>query len=336
MHCKTGRPVRRDAGDRQGRGVRRRRARGRRRRRLGQPDRPQPAVVLTPARPPAGDGTRNSGIARARWSSRRRSAGACRRRTSGGPILMFHSVPATTRSLAAGSDRAGRRRPRRSARGDGAAGVRRRPPRRRPARLGVGPRRDRADPPRHDDVHRGAQCTANFVYSDAAGATYLGLRRALRRHRVVDRHQRLHRPGSVPLGTRVDLSNDGNLARRGHDRRPRHAGLQLVAHRAPARHVRRQHLRLQRPRAGQGSTPATSPRSTRACPSGAVRPGSTPTAPPPATASGPTATPACGAACRRCRRTPASASATTPRTAAGATRCTPSRRASRATPARAS
>ena len=41
------RPVRRDAGDRQGRRLRRRRARGRRRGRLGQPDRPQPAVVLT-------------------------------------------------------------------------------------------------------------------------------------------------------------------------------------------------------------------------------------------------------------------------------------------------
>ena len=41
------RPLRRDARDRQGCGVRRRRARRRRRRRLGQPDRSLPAVVLT-------------------------------------------------------------------------------------------------------------------------------------------------------------------------------------------------------------------------------------------------------------------------------------------------
>ena len=42
------RPLGGDAGHRQGCGVRRRRARGRWRRGLGQPDRPQPAVVLTP------------------------------------------------------------------------------------------------------------------------------------------------------------------------------------------------------------------------------------------------------------------------------------------------
>ena len=42
----VGRALGRDAGDRQGRGVRRRRARRRRRGGLGQPDRPQPADVL--------------------------------------------------------------------------------------------------------------------------------------------------------------------------------------------------------------------------------------------------------------------------------------------------
>ena len=41
------RPLGRDAGDRQGRRLRRRRARRRRRRRLGQPDRPEPAGVLS-------------------------------------------------------------------------------------------------------------------------------------------------------------------------------------------------------------------------------------------------------------------------------------------------
>ena len=54
MYCKTGCPQRRDARDRQGRRLLRRDPRRRWRRRLGQPDRPQPTVVLTPvARPRA-------------------------------------------------------------------------------------------------------------------------------------------------------------------------------------------------------------------------------------------------------------------------------------------
>ena len=53
---------------RQGRGVRRRRARGRRRGGLGQPDRPQPAVVLTHGRRSPRRPTRNPGSSAPRWS----------------------------------------------------------------------------------------------------------------------------------------------------------------------------------------------------------------------------------------------------------------------------
>ena len=61
---------------------------------------------------------------------------------------------------------------------------------------------------------RGAQCTANFVFTDRAGHTYLGYAAhcAGTGSSTDTNGCRTH---SLPLGTRVDLSNDGNLAGKG-------------------------------------------------------------------------------------------------------------------------
>jgi hypothetical protein len=60
----------------------------------------------------------------------------------------------------------------------------------------------------------GAQCTANFVYSDGAGNTYLGYAaHCAGTGSSTDTNG--CNTGSVPLGTRVDFSNDGNLASEG-------------------------------------------------------------------------------------------------------------------------
>jgi hypothetical protein len=60
----------------------------------------------------------------------------------------------------------------------------------------------------------GAQCTGNFVFTDAAGNTYLGYAAhcaGTGSSTDTDGCQ----TDSVPLGTRVDLTNDGNLASEG-------------------------------------------------------------------------------------------------------------------------
>jgi hypothetical protein len=60
----------------------------------------------------------------------------------------------------------------------------------------------------------GAQCTGNFVFTDAAGHTYLGYAaHCAGTGSSTDTNGCL--TDSVPLGTRVDLSNDGNLAGEG-------------------------------------------------------------------------------------------------------------------------
>jgi hypothetical protein len=60
----------------------------------------------------------------------------------------------------------------------------------------------------------GAQCTANFVFTDAAGHTYLGYAaHCAGTGSSTDTNG--CQTGSVPLDTRVDLSNDGNLAGEG-------------------------------------------------------------------------------------------------------------------------
>ena len=168
----------------------------------------------------------------------------------------------------------------------------------------------------------GAQCTGNFVFSDSAGNTYVGYAaHCAGLGEATDTNGCLERVG--PARHRRHLQQGRVSGLRGHPGRLRHPGLQLVAHHAREGRVRRQHLRLQRLRPGEGQRRPTPARSTRASRSGAARPASTPTAPPPATGSGPTATPACAAASPSSRPRPASASATAPRTAAGATRSTP-------------
>jgi len=60
----------------------------------------------------------------------------------------------------------------------------------------------------------GAQCTANFVYTDGAGNTYVGYAaHCAGTGGSTDTNG--CQTGSVPLGTPVDLTNDGNLASEG-------------------------------------------------------------------------------------------------------------------------
>ncbi len=60
----------------------------------------------------------------------------------------------------------------------------------------------------------GAQCTANFVYTDDAGTTYLGYAaHCAGTGSSTDTNG--CQTASVPLGTRVDLTDDGNLASEG-------------------------------------------------------------------------------------------------------------------------
>src|SRR5690349_25104212 len=60
----------------------------------------------------------------------------------------------------------------------------------------------------------GAQCTANFVYTDGAGNTYLGYA-AHCAGTGTSTDTNGCSTGSVPLGTKVDLTNDGSLASEG-------------------------------------------------------------------------------------------------------------------------
>src|ERR1700754_269896 len=58
---------------------------------------------------------------------------------------------------------------------------------------------------------KGAQCTANFVYTDGAGNTYVGYAaHCAGQGEATDTNG--CNVASVPLGTRVDFTNDGNLA----------------------------------------------------------------------------------------------------------------------------
>src|SRR6476661_9319016 len=60
----------------------------------------------------------------------------------------------------------------------------------------------------------GAQCTANFVYTDGAGNTYVGYAaHCAGKGSSTDTNG--CNTDSVPLGTRVDFGNDGNLASEG-------------------------------------------------------------------------------------------------------------------------
>src|SRR6476620_9354047 len=60
----------------------------------------------------------------------------------------------------------------------------------------------------------GAQCTANFVYTDGAGNTYVGYAAHCAGTGAATDTDGCSTQ-SLPLGTRVDFSNDGNLASEG-------------------------------------------------------------------------------------------------------------------------
>ena len=60
----------------------------------------------------------------------------------------------------------------------------------------------------------GAQCTGNFVFTDSAGNTYLGYA-AHCAGTGSSTDTNWCQTDSVPLGTPVDLTNDGNLASEG-------------------------------------------------------------------------------------------------------------------------
>ena len=81
----------------------------------------------------------------------------------------------------------------------------------------------------------GAQCTANFVFTDGAGNVYVGYAaHCAGKGAATDTNG--CNVDSVPLGTKVDLHQRRQPRLRGHPGRHRHAGLQLLDHREAARH----------------------------------------------------------------------------------------------------
>ena len=148
---------------------------------------------------------------------------------------------------------------------------------------GVRARRDREDPPRRDDVHRRRPVHRELRLHRRRRQRLRRLRRALRRHRRRDRHQRLQHAGSLPLGTKVDFVEGGSLVSSG-----TRVGTGTLVYSSwltmqQAGTTDAEHLRLQRPRAGQGR-PGVRRHGQPVRPV-LGRPGrrSTPPAPPPAT-----------------------------------------------------
>ncbi len=97
----------------------------------------------------------------------------------------------------------------------------------------------------------GAQCTGNFVFTDASANVYVGYAA-----HCAGLGEATDTDGcaadSLPLGTRVTFNEGGSLVSDGHPGRHRHPGLLLVADREEARHHGPERLRLQRLRPGQG------------------------------------------------------------------------------------
>ena len=159
----------------------------------------------------------------------------------------------------------------------------------------LGARRHRADPPRHDDVHRRCPVHRQLRLHRRRRQRLRRVRRPLRRQGRGHRHQRLQR----------------RLRPAGHPGRPSPTTATSPP-RAPPSATARWPTARGSPSTRSApptptpaptttwpwsrSTPPTSPRSTPRSRSGAARPASTPTAPRPATVSGPTATRACAAA----------------------------------------
>ena len=74
----------------------------------------------------------------------------------------------------------------------------------------------------------GAQCTANFVYTDASGATYVGYAaHCAGQGAATDTDGCSTR--SLPLGTEVTFNEGGSLVDEGTRGRHRHPGLQQLA-----------------------------------------------------------------------------------------------------------
>ena len=186
----------------------------------------------------------------------------------------------------------------------------------------LGARVQRHDPSRRADlhgwcaVHRQLRLLRRIERLPRSGRPLLG-------HRHVDRHQRLHQ--------RVAADRHRRRHRRQQARHPR---LQLVADHAVQGRDGRRHVRLQRPRPGQGRSGRRRQRQPVDPVLGRADRGRTAAARPPATRSSATATPSCAAASPSSARSRARASATT--ATAGATPSTRSRPASPATPGRPS
>ena len=220
----------------------------------------------------------------------------CRRSPSVPPTRGTHEPVHVRSPLHRNPGRARLRRPRR--------GPRRRPGRRRRRTSGYAPADTARIHPGTMMYTDGAQCTANFVYTDASANTYVGYAAhcaGLGAATDTDGCQ----AASLPLGTKVSFVEGGSLVDEGTQ-----VGTGTLAYSSWLTEKKlgttdAEHLRLQRPRAGQGLRRGRRARSTRRSRSGAARPASTPTAPPRATTSTPTATPACAPASRRSRRTAA-------------------------------
>ena len=130
----------------------------------------------------------------------------------------------------------------------------------------------------------GAQCTANFVFSDASGATYVGYAAHCAGTGAATDTERLRRRVPAPRH-RGRLRRGRVVGLRGHPGRRRHARLLVLADDAGARRERRRHLCVQRPRPGRGGPGRRRPGQPARCPSGAARSASTPTGPWPVTPS---------------------------------------------------
>ena len=221
----------RGAGGRQGRRLRRRRARRRRRGGLGQPDRPV-ASRRTDAtcrrrrarRPVPGPVTSQATCRAGPLATRSVTSAAClvgpgTRSPPEGPPMQKSRIRAARRARR--RRRAGRRRGR-------ATTAPARPPRatRRPTPPTIHP-----GTMMYTD---GAQCTANFVYTDGAGTTYVGYAAHCAGTGAATDTDGCSTQ-SLPLGTKVDLQRGRQPGRRGHPGRHRHARLQQLADHAEER-----------------------------------------------------------------------------------------------------
>jgi hypothetical protein len=80
----------------------------------------------------------------------------------------------------------------------------------------------------------GAQCTANFVFSDGAGNTYVGYAAHCAGTGAATDINGCDTQ-SLPLGTKVTFNEGGSLVDEGHPGRYRDAGVQLLAEHAAGR-----------------------------------------------------------------------------------------------------